>query len=228
VGIQTIGDLIQYYPSRYVDYSNFTTLDKVQPGDTATIRGTITAAKNAYARRITIQTVTIDDGTGTLKLTWFNQPYIVRMCAVGLTLAVAGEIEKKGTQITMKPDEYEIIKDTGPGTHTGSVVPIYPQKKGLTTRLLRDKITSILPFIDPGEIDEWLPPDVVKSEQLMSYAETVMTMHRPLDMAAAEKARKRVGFDELLLVHLSNTLVKKQSIYWPCDFKSIFGSNTTF
>jgi ATP-dependent DNA helicase RecG len=182
----------------------------VQPGDTATIRGTITAAKNAYARRITIQTVTIDDGTGTLKLTWFNQPYIVRMCAIGLTLAVAGEIEKKGTQITMKPDEYEIIKDTGPGTHTGSVVPIYPQKKGLTTRLLRDKITSILPFIDPGEIDEWLPPDVVKSEQLMSYAETVMTMHRPLDMAAAEKARKRVGFDELLLVHLSNTLVKKQ------------------
>ena len=210
VGIQTIGDLIQYYPSRYVDYSNFTTLDKVQPGDTATIRGTITAAKNAYARRITIQTVTIDDGTGTLKLTWFNQPYIIRMCAVGLTLAVAGEIEKKGTQITMKPDEYEIIKDTGPGTHTGSVVPIYPQKKGLTTRLLRDKIASILPFIDPGEIDEWLPPDVVKSEQLMSYAETVMTMHRPHDMTAAEKARKRVGFDELLLVHLSNTLVKKQ------------------
>ncbi|MEI7653363.1 MAG: ATP-dependent DNA helicase RecG [bacterium] len=210
VGIQTIGDLIQYYPSRYVDYSNFTTLDKVQPGDTATIRGTITAAKNAYARRITIQTVMIDDGTGTLKLTWFNQPYIVRMCAVGLTLAVAGEIEKKGTQITMKPDEYEIIKDTGPGTHTGSIVPIYPQKKGLTTRLLRDKIAAVLPSIDPREITEWLPPDVVRAEQLMSYAETVMTMHRPKDMEAATKARTRVGFDELLLIHLSNALVKKQ------------------
>ncbi len=210
VGIQTIGDLIQYYPSRYVDYSNFTTLDKVQPGETATIRGTITSAKNAYARRITIQTVTIDDGTGTLKMTWFNQPYMVRMCMVGLTLAVAGEIEKKGAQLTMKPDEYEIIKDSGQGTHTGSIVPIYPQKKGLTTRLLREKTASVLPYVDAAEIEEWLPPDLITSEKLMPYADTVMTMHRPKDMEAATKARKRVGFDELLLIHLANAIVKKQ------------------
>lgn len=210
VGIHTIGDLIQYYPSRYVDYSNFTTLDRVQPGDTATIRGTIITTKNTYARRITIQTVTIDDGTGSLKLTWFNQPHIVRMCVVGLTLAVAGEIEKKGDHFAMKPDEYEIIKDAGLGTHTGTIVPIYPQKKGLTTRLLREKIASILPSIDPSEINEWLPSDIVQSEQLMPYDETVMMMHRPRDMATAEKARKRIGFDELLLIHLSNALVKKQ------------------
>jgi len=210
IGINTLGDLIQYFPSRYVDYTHCALIQTLQPGDVATVRGKISEAKNTYIRRLTIQTVVINDGTGKIKLTWFNQPYIIRMCVVGLTLAVAGEVEKKGSMLTMQPDEYEIIKEEGEGHHTGAIVPIYPQRKGLSTRLLREKIAGVIDQLDLTEIGEWLPEDIVRRNSLLAYPATVQKIHHPRTMEEAERARSRISFDELFLMHLSNALVRRQ------------------
>ncbi len=210
IGIHTVGDLIQYFPTRYVDYSHCAHVDTLQPGDVATIRGEIIESKNTYARRLTIQTVIIDDGTGKIKLNWFNQPYIIRMCVVGLTLAVAGEVMKKGAQLTMQPDEYEIMKDETESRHTGAIIPIYPQRKGLSTRLLREKISYIVNRVDITEIEEWLPADIVSRNRLLSYPETIAKIHHPLNGEDAQIARQRISFDELFLMHVSNALVRKQ------------------
>lgn len=210
LGIHTVGELIQYFPSRYVDYTNCALIETLQPGDVATVRGTIVESKNTYIRRLTIQTVIIDDGTGKIKLTWFNQPYIIRMCVVGLTLAVAGEVKKKGALLIMQPDEYEIIKDAGEGRHTGAIIPIYPQRKGLSTRLLREKIAYIINQVDTSEIEEWLPENIITRNRLMPYSETISKIHHPSSMEEAQLARARISFDELFLIHLSNALVRKQ------------------
>ncbi len=210
LGIHTVGELIQYFPSRYVDYTNCALIETLQPGDVATVRGAIVESKNTYIRRLTIQTVIIDDGTGKIKLTWFNQPYIIRMCVVGLTLAVAGEVKKKGALLTMQPDEYEIIKDAGEGRHTGAIIPIYPQRKGLSTRLLREKIAYVINQVDTSEIEEWLPEEIIKRNSLLSYAKTISKIHHPSSMEEAQLARARISFDELFLIHLSNALVRKQ------------------
>lgn len=210
LGIHTVGELIQYFPSRYVDYTNCALIESLQPGDVATIRGTIVESKNTYIRRLTIQTVVIDDGTGKIKLTWFNQPYIIRMCVVGLTLAVAGEVKKKGALLTMQPDEYEIIRDAGEGHHTGAIIPIYPQRKGLSTRLLREKIAYVINQVDTSEIEEWLPEEIIKRNHLLTYSAMINKIHHPSTMEEAQTARARISFDELFLIHLSNALVRKQ------------------
>lgn len=210
LGVYTVGELVQYFPSRYVDYTNCALIETLQPGDVATVRGTIVESKNTYIRRLTIQTVIIDDGTGKIKLTWFNQPYIIRMCVVGLTLAVAGEVKKKGVLLTMQPDEYEIIRDAGEGHHTGAIIPIYPQRKGLSTRLLREKIAYVINQVDTSEIEEWLPDEIVKRNHLLPYSTTINKIHHPSTMEEAQLARARISFDELFLIHLSNALVRKQ------------------
>ncbi len=210
LGVHTVGELIQYFPSRYVDYTNCALIETLQPGDVATIRGKIVESKNTYIRRLTIQTVIIDDGTGKIKLTWFNQPYIIRMCVVGLTLAVAGEVKKKGALLTMQPDEYEIIRDAGEGHHTGAIIPIYPQRKGLSTRLLREKIAYVINQVDTSEIEEWLPDEIIKRNHLLTYSATINKIHHPSTMEEAQTARARISFDELFLIHLSNALVRKQ------------------
>jgi ATP-dependent DNA helicase RecG len=209
-GITTIRDLLEYYPARYVDYSICTTLDKAQAGEIVTIKGTITSSKNTYAKRITIQTVMIEDGTGTLKLTWFNQPYITQLCKIGLTLAVAGEVKITAGRYTMQPDEYEILRDDAEARHTGALVPIYSQRKGLTTRLLREKIAIALQITDLSDLTEWLPGSLITSEKLLPYEQVVRVMHSPPNSAIAAAARKRIAFDELIITHLANLEIRRR------------------
>lgn len=237
IGIHTIGDLILYLPTRYVDYSVTSPIGQVQAGEVVTVSGVIKSAKTRYVRRsFTIQEVVIEDGTGELKLVWFNQPYIVRNTQVGVTFAAAGTAEMQGTKLIMKPKEYEIITNyepvlseveglritndqknekatsTKPGTstHTGRIVPVYSERGGLSSRLLREKIGYILQQTEIEGIEEWLPTDIIGVNNLTPYQEAVKVAHNPKTVAEAQKARNRFAFDELFTLHLANSLVRKE------------------
>lgn len=212
IGIHTIGDLVQYFPKRYVDYSHTSSIALVQEGETVTLAGVIQKATNRYIRRnFTLQEVVIKDSTGEIKLVWFNQPYIVRMAAAGLTLAAAGDIEKQGKHLILKPQEYEIMQEgTDQHTHTGKIVPIYSQKGGLSTRLLREKISFAMGQTKIHEIPEWLPAEIVDAHHLMPYSDALQIAHIPQSLQEAQRARSRFAFDELFTLHLANNLIRKE------------------
>lgn len=217
IGIETVGDLVQYFPIRYADYSHTSAIGSIQPGETVTAQGKVTSSKTRYIRRnFTMQDVVISDGTGEMKLIWFNQPYIVTTFAkVDTMLAVAGKVEQQGKKLVMKPLEYEVVApddqtENHGNTHTGKIIPIYSQRGGLSTRLIRDKIDFVLSQVDVREIPEWLPPKVVAENNLIEYSEALRQAHTPESMAQAQKARARFAFDELFTLHLSNILIRKE------------------
>lgn len=241
IGINTIEDLILYLPKRYVDYSVTSPIGQVQSGEIVTVSGTVTTAKTRYVRRnFSLQEVIINDGTGELKLIWFNQPYLIRNTPVGSRFSASGEIEKQGTKVVMKPKEYEIIPNSpasgtrefripskqslsglsssehgtcnlarGSLLHTGRIVPIYSERGGLSSRLLREKIGYILRETKIEGIEEWLPKDIVSENHLTPYQEAVGVAHNPNTIEDAQKARNRFAFDELFTLHLANALVRK-------------------
>lgn len=260
VGLSTVGDLLQYLPIRYADYSLTSPIASIQSGEIITVQGKVISSRTRYIRRnFTMQEVIITDGTGEMKLLWYNQPYIVTSIAKeGMVLAVAGKAELSGKKLVMKPMEYEIVQQsnvkiqtsnevqnfrsttiqdsvlpTSPmlrgasstqksasGTwnlkvenarrHTGRIIPIYSQRGGLSTRLIREKIDLVTRSIDWSEIHEWLPSDIVRSHSIMSYPEALRQSHHPNTLQSAQSARRRFAFDELVTLHLSNILVRAE------------------
>ena len=245
VGIETVGDLVHYFPARYADYSHTSPIGSIQPGETITAQGKVSSTKTRYIRRnFNMQEVVITDGTGEMKLIWFNQPYIVTNIAkVDTVLAVAGKAEKQGKKLVMKPMEYEQIPMTNDqismsrsahddpekvfenwklpvpreagrienfGKHTGKIVPIYSQRGGLSTRLIREKIDYVLKNIDMNEMQEWLPESIVHEYGLQPYGEALRQSHTPESMTVAQKAQSRFAFDELFTLHLSNILIRRE------------------
>lgn len=236
VGIFTVEDLLMYRPRRYADYSRTSPIGSIQTGETVTAQGVVMSAKTRYIRRnFTMQEVVIHDESGELKLIWFNQPYIVSSIAkVGNILAVAGTAEQQGKKLIMKPMEYEQMPSSeitysenhlqpnndllgnqhvalgNMSKHTGKIVPIYSQRGGLSTRLIREKVQHVIHNLNENEIQEWLPPDIVSANKLTPYAKALRQSHAPSSLDDAASAQKRMAFDELFTVHLAHALVKNE------------------
>src|SRR5258708_29876533 len=93
LGIRTLEDFLYHVPFRYDDYRVVSKVSQVQPGETVTIQGKIINIKNIYTRRFKIQTATVEDDTGTINITWFNQPYITKYLKEGYRVSLSGKID---------------------------------------------------------------------------------------------------------------------------------------
>ncbi len=210
LNINNYFDLLNYFPIRYEDYSLITEIAKIQVGETVTVSGKIIEAKNQYTRsRITIQKVIIDDGTGKIEAGWFNQPYLIRIFKIGETISVAGSVKQFGPKISLEPKEYEVGDKH---IHTGRLVPVYSEKKGLSTKTIREKIHAILVLTSEVRISvaETLPPEIITFNSLIDEQTAYQQIHFPDNLDNANKARERLSFDELFNLQLANNLVKKE------------------
>ncbi|MEK7109944.1 MAG: DEAD/DEAH box helicase, partial [Patescibacteria group bacterium] len=183
------------------------------------ITGKIVEAKNQYTRsRITIQKAVITDDTGTVEINWFNQPYLIRVLKIGENISVAGLVKKFGSKISIEPKEYEIINfdvsiHRSILKHTGRIIPIYPEKKGLSTKTIRDKIFYVLNLVETqnlASLQDPLPPKIIKFNNLIDENTAYQQIHFPDTIDLANKARERLAFDELFNLQLSNNLIKKE------------------
>src|SRR3989344_1958700 len=218
LGIYTYFDLLNYFPHRYEDYSLISPIDKVQVGEVVTVQGKIVEAKNQYTRsRITIQKVVITDDTGTVEVNWFNQPYLIRVFKIGGNISVAGLVKQFGSKISIEPKEYEIINfdvsiHRSILKHTGKIIPIYSEKKGLSSRTIREKIHTILVSTDSVEhrMAETFPKEIISFNNLVDENKAYHQIHFPENMDLANKAKGRLAFDELFNLQLANNLIKKE------------------
>lgn len=211
LGIDTYFDLLNYFPNRYEDYSIISKIKDDQPGETVTITGEIIDSKYQITRTgLRIQVFKLQDETGEIELGFYNQPYLLRLFKKGMGLSAAGIVERYGKKISMTPKEYEIGE---PLKHTGRIIPIYPEKRGLSSKTIRDKISYVLIHTTP-EVDdrlaEMLPNELISFNNLISEYEAYKKIHFPDSRELAEKARERLVFDELFTIQLSSHLVKKE------------------
>ncbi len=216
VGINTYFDLLNYFPFRYEDYSIISSISKIQIGEVVTIKGTVLKSQNVYTRKgLTLQKVEIEDKTGKIKVVWFNQPYLIRILQRGLFIALAVEAKGYLHSATLEPKEFEILKDLDCETiHTGRLVPIYSEKNGLSTKLIREKIFYLINdfYADrtKSRSEAFFPPEIASYNNLIDRFDAYKNIHFPSDFLLAKKARQRLAFEELFVIQLSARLVRNE------------------
>ncbi len=211
LNLNTIEDLIYHFPFRYDDFSQTTTIKDAQVGQVVTLQGEIWSIKNIYTRSGKILTQAIfNDGTSPLDLTWFNQGWITKQIQVGDKLQISGKLTKYKNKLSIMVPKWEKMAGGHSALdmiHTGKLVAVYPETEGLSSKWVRTKIDQILPQV-LAKIQDPLP-DFIKTDML-SLGDAIKKIHAPNDWKEAEKARDRLGFDELFFVSLATQKARAQ------------------
>jgi len=211
ININTVEDLIYHFPFRYDDFSQIKTIENIQEGETITIQGIIWQIKNVRTRSGKFVTVaTVADQSGTVEIIWFNQSYLTQTLKPGMQISLSGKIKFEGSHPKLISPSYEIITEYRIQTlHTARFVPIYPETEGVSSKWLRAKIASILPQYLKKQKD-FLPKEIVSGEELVSLANALNYIHFPKSQDEMKRARKRLAFDELFLIHLAAQIRKME------------------
>ncbi len=208
LNISTVWDLINHFPFRFNDFTNFSQISQLRIGESVTIQGQVWSIANTYTRSKKILTKAIlNDGSGSIELTWFNQPYLTKSIKSSDLLQVSGKVAKFGSKLTLLAPVWEKSESQAISTqlHTGRLVPVYPEIEGISSKWLRSKISQVLPQIIP-QIKDPLPEFLTKD--YLSLKEAYQKIHFPEKLEEFNKAWERLAFDELFFVSLS-TLKKR-------------------
>ncbi len=206
LGIKTLKDLLYHFPSRYQDLSKIIPISEVKLGETVTITGKIldTKSTRTWKKKMSIVEALVEDKSGAIKITWFNQPYLPNYLKRGLFFLFSGKVGLSKNHLYLSNPVYERIDelqnvDKKKLTHTGRLVPIYPETQGLSSRFFRYFIKKILIYMG-REISDSLPSETRKNQGLLEINKALWEIHFPQNEKLAEEAKRRFAFEEIFLI----------------------------
>lgn len=207
LGVKTIENLFYHVPSRYVDYSLVTTINKLKPNETATIHAHIVSIKNIFSKKgLRMQVGSVEDKSGKMMVVWFNQPFLTKTLYPGRLVSLSGKVGFFSRNLCLNSPDYEILDTEDEETlHTGRLVPIYPETAGLSSKWIRTKIRDAFASSD---ICDFLPTDILKEYSLIGLKEAIERVHFPKGLGEIDEGRKRLAFNELLDLQLKSELRK--------------------
>lgn len=204
LGLQTVGDLINYYPRRYEDYSVVMPISELRPGPVS-LRAAIKQAKGRYVRRgMHITEAVASDETGSVRLIWFNQSYREASLGHGHDYYISGVFELSHQRLSIINPSVELVGDMP--VNTARIVPVYRETKGLTSRQIRAALSQVLPVIDL--LPETLPHWLVSEQGFLSRARAIRNLHFPDSTEMLEAAKLRLGFEEVFQLTLAALMTK--------------------
>ncbi|MDP2664036.1 MAG: DNA helicase RecG, partial [bacterium] len=197
LGITQVRDLLFHFPHRYEDFSNIIPIAKAKTSENCCLRGKILEItdKRTWRKRMSITEAVLGDETGAIKITWFNQPYLVNLFKKGDNICVVGKILSDEHGFYLSNPIYEKINENEL-THTGRIVPVYPETSGLSSRWLRQTIKYLLSIL-ASQFEETIPEALLKEHRLMLVQKAIWQIHFPDSLSLAQKARERFSFEEL-------------------------------
>ncbi|HVN56230.1 MAG TPA: ATP-dependent DNA helicase RecG [Anaerolineaceae bacterium] len=201
LGLKTLGDMLYYFPRRYDDYSQLKTIDRLWYGEDVTVIGTVQSVNQRPFRggHIQITEVIIGDGTGFLRATWFNQPWIATRMSIGLPVSLSGKVgQYLGRLMINNPDWEPLDREL---INTNRIVPIYPLSGRITQRWLRTLMNHTVNYWAP-RIPDYLPNSIRQSAQLVDLSAALLEIHFPNNARQLQEARERLAFDEIFLLQL--------------------------
>lgn len=199
LGVHTIHDLLFLLPTRYEDLSQLRTIDRLRWGEKATVIGTVWSLKSRTIgedRRLV--TAVVGDGTGEIEMTWFN-PYVERNLRIGQAFMFSGKIDSYRDRFVMRNPEFEPLDRQQ--LNTGRITPIYPLTEGLSIHRLREIMHRAVATWAPT-LTDFLPEELRRQVGLPTLADALTQVHFPDSLEQAQAARRRLSFDEFLLLQL--------------------------
>ncbi|MBI5728748.1 MAG: ATP-dependent DNA helicase RecG [Candidatus Magasanikbacteria bacterium] len=209
VGVRIAKDILYYFPFRYEDFRNIVPIVNLHEGSAVTVTGKLEliANRRSFRTRRTITEALISDATGSIRVLWFNQPFLTESLRPGDELLLSGIVKADMLGPQLVSPVYE-KKTRGEPTHTARIVPMYPLTGGVTQKQMRFLIKQALPMAEA--LSEWLPESLRRGNDLISLSRALTMVHFPSDMAEAETATKRLKFDELFTLQLQAALARRE------------------
>lgn len=206
--IETIRDLVFYFPRVYEDRSAISAIRELFPAGSATVEARIKTIKNrpAKKRKMTLTEAVFEDATGAGSALWFNQPYLSKMLSAGTAVRISGSYKKTFFGPSFISPAYEIIR--GEAIHTGRIVPVYPALGGISQKTFRRVVHQCLQRFAPSP--EWLPDGIIKSDKLMPQSSALSEIHFPTNWKNLREASRRFKFEELFLFLMRGEMTRQE------------------
>ena len=216
LGIQTVYDLLTYYPRAYEDQSRVTPIAQLHAGERATVLAVIQRVTERQARRrgFTILTVLLGDETGYAQAVWFNQRFLKTKLREGRRILLTGKVDyayNGGGQLALTNiTSFELLgEEEDAGEHLG-ILPVYAATEGLTQKQLRAMMEYAL-LQTADEIEENLPQRIREGYRLIGRRRAFRYIHFPKVEDELRTARQRLAFEELYLIQCGLLALKKRS-----------------
>ncbi len=207
LGIFTVGDALFHAPIRYEDRRGRQDIATLRDGEKAAVVCIATGKMNVRRKDgKTLYTQTFRDGTGTLRVTWQNTPYLTRAFIHGATYALYGRAGVKGSVRQMFSPLHEPAGVVN--AKIGKIVPVYPASAKVSQSLIASVVENSLSALSDGVLDI-LPEKVRKDAGIYDIRRTLFALHRPESMEEASRALERLKFEELFLLFIGMRMQRK-------------------
>ena len=190
LGLVTVGDLLAHRPFRYEEPVPERRIADLQADEDVAISGEVLTVSKRRRGRLQMLTARISDGTATVSATWFNQPWLEGQLQPGTAVRLRGRQGRYGFDVRSF--------DIGDGEATADFAPVYPASEEITAKKLRELVGAAL----PAALSDPLPAELKQHEALPERVDALWALHRPRSLGEAEAGRRRLAFDELLLLQL--------------------------
>ncbi len=205
LGLATAGDVLFFFPRDYEQLGEQCQVDQLEEGAAASIVGTVSQIDTRrIGRRRQMLVVQVDDGSGRLSCTWFNQPFMRARFEVGQRVMISGQVKLRDEVWEMThPRTIHLHEDESPPDTT--ILPVYPLTEGLSQFHLRRIISDVARQLGPT-IEEIFPDGLLEEKKLLAIQPALEQIHHPQEMAEVEEARYRFVYQELLALQLALAL----------------------
>lgn len=205
-GINKVQDLLNYLPRSYLDYSTIEPINRIKPGN-VNLKIQFKSIKHSYSRRgLSITKAIASDSTGSVLITWFNQPYRANTLSEDSSYFIAGKYELSAGRFSIiNPLVEDITKDN---ISTARIVPIYRETKNLSSNLFRKLIYQTIN--SNLKVEDYLDITIRKRFNLIDLNEAIRNIHFPVNSNLLAMARHRISFNDLFQAILASELNKRE------------------
>ena len=222
IGIYSVGHLLEYYPRNYDTYRPIEPISSVKQEQIVTIEGFITdSIKINKTKKFTVLSCRIQDSTDSIKLTWFNMPYLRNTLKIGSRFIVRGKVNKKNGMLVI--EQPKILSKEEYLKTLNIMNPIYSLTHGLSNNAISKATYSIIKEMSLDK--DYLPSNIRKEYNLMDYKKAIKAIHFPKNNEEMLKAHERLVFDEFFIFTLALAKLKEDRQVRTCDFMIANGND---
>ena len=200
LGINTVYDLIYYFPRAYDDRTNVKKIGELKFNEYVVIKANVMSVVNLTVRSgKKVVKAMVSDGTGIMEILWFGMPYIKKSLRIGEEYLFIGQTKKAAVFQLINP-EYKLFSGQQKVSEN-EILPIYSSNKNITQNSLRKLVEKFLVnFLNYFE--ENIPKELIKEYKIMERKSAIKNIHYPVSMKEIEEAKRRFAIEELLILEL--------------------------
>ena len=213
IGLETIEDLLYYFPNYYGDAAEVTSISNLKKGETAVIFGKLTGlkTKKAFRRKIPMAEGSVEDEGGKIKIIWFHQAYLAKMLQEDSFVRVEGKVSERNGQLYFSNPKIEPAPTLFTKGNAHSLYPVYPETRGVTSNWLYHTIQKLMSKGIFDNLVDPVPEKILKTYKLPSLKTALIWIHTPKNLEHAQAARKRFAFEEIFFIQLEKQRARQEA-----------------